>query len=208
MTTINAPPHTSSIDETTIKKVAELKVLDSKKGEVRFGSLFEEQKTVVIFIRHFFCGSCQAYITQLCNLVSDEALEKAGTRVVLVGSGETEAFDHFREMTGFKGNIYTNPSRDLFRAFGMTTTTQTTPAGETRKSYLTSTKTQVVLNSLWDIAKKPYLFFAKTGNLSQNGGELILGPGLQCSFASIMQHSEDHTELVDLMRVAGVQIAS
>lgn len=35
----------------------------------------------------------------------------------------------------------------------------------------------------------------KQGNFSQLGGEFILGPGLECSFASRMQHTEDRTSL-------------
>jgi hypothetical protein len=43
-------------DDATIAKVAELKVFTEKGDQVRFGDLFEGQKTIVIFIRHFFCG--------------------------------------------------------------------------------------------------------------------------------------------------------
>jgi hypothetical protein len=60
-------------DENTIKEAAEIEIFNAKGAAVKFGSLFEKQKTVVVFIRehldssrttfinlsntgHFFCG--------------------------------------------------------------------------------------------------------------------------------------------------------
>ena len=38
-------------DENTVKNAAEVKILDAKGSEIKFGSLFEEHKCVVVFIR-------------------------------------------------------------------------------------------------------------------------------------------------------------
>lgn len=38
-------------DENTVKKAAGVEILDSKGSEIKFGSLFEEHKCVVVFIR-------------------------------------------------------------------------------------------------------------------------------------------------------------
>lgn len=65
-------------DEQTLSRVSDLLIYNSKGEEVKFGSLFEENKTVVVFVRtfhdnrrvqlnkmlheplsgHFFCGVC------------------------------------------------------------------------------------------------------------------------------------------------------
>ncbi|KAF9528132.1 hypothetical protein CPB83DRAFT_854955 [Crepidotus variabilis] len=149
MTITTPATGSSSLDEATVREIAALKVLNSKQEEVIFGSIFEHQRTLVIFVRHFFCGSCQAYVTQLCNLVPQENLDKSGIRVVLIGSGGPEVFDYYREATGFRGDIYTNPTTELYRALRMTITTQTTPEDQTRKSYLTSSKLGNALGSIW-----------------------------------------------------------
>lgn len=41
-------------------KVRDVEIQNSKGEKTRFGSLFAEQKTIVVFVRHFFCGvSCR-----------------------------------------------------------------------------------------------------------------------------------------------------
>jgi hypothetical protein len=52
-------------------------------------------KVAVVFIRHFMCGLCQAYVHNL-SLVPPEALQKAGASVVVVGCGEWEVLQTYR----------------------------------------------------------------------------------------------------------------
>ncbi len=45
--------------------------------------------------------------------------------------------NHLTETTGFGGEIYTDPTRELYHKLGMTIgSVKTTPAGEERRSYL------------------------------------------------------------------------
>ncbi len=64
----------TTIDKKTLETAADIHVFDSQGGQVRFGDLFADQKTVIVFIRtptapicththsyltaegHFFCG--------------------------------------------------------------------------------------------------------------------------------------------------------
>ena len=39
--------------------VGQLPLLDETGRKVAFGSLYEHQRTIVVFIRHFHCGLCQ-----------------------------------------------------------------------------------------------------------------------------------------------------
>lgn len=40
------------------------------------------------------------------------------------------------ETTGFKGDVYANPSRSLYKALGLVENLQKTPAGQNKRSYL------------------------------------------------------------------------
>jgi len=42
------------------------------------------------------------------------------------------------------------------------------------------------------------------GNLSQLGGEFVLGPGLSCSFVARMSTTRAHTPIRDVLDAAGV----
>ncbi|KAF8621933.1 hypothetical protein AX15_007396 [Amanita polypyramis BW_CC] len=194
-------------DQETLSKASELTVYNSKGEEVKFGSLFEHSKTVVVFIRHFFCGSCNAYVGKLAE-IPQSAFDAANTKLVVIGCGDwapisAYAGTHFKhgpskflndltESANFSGVIYADPSRELYHTLGMTMETLArTPTGQTKRSYLTTSMFSNVIQSIWRGPLKHPNLIGKQGNISQLGGDFILGPGRSCSFASRMQHTED-----------------
>ncbi|KAF8228360.1 hypothetical protein L208DRAFT_1291813 [Tricholoma matsutake] len=192
-------------DADTIAKASALNVLDPSGNMLSFGSIFEEQRTIVVFIRHFFCG---AYVEGLANMVPQDALSKSNTKIVIIGCGGWEPLQSYAESTGFPGPLYADPTRELYHALGMTLETLArTPKGEERKSYLVLGPLQSTVKSIWSGPLTHPTQIGKHGNISQLGGEFIFGPGKQCSFASRMQHTEDHLEIPDLMKVANIELA-
>ncbi|KAH6910932.1 AhpC/TSA antioxidant enzyme-domain-containing protein [Coprinopsis sp. MPI-PUGE-AT-0042] len=167
-------------------------------------------KVAVVFIRHFMCGVCQAYVQNLTR-VPPEALQKAGAALVIVGCGEWEALKTYRgtfsasQITGFKGPIYADPSRALYHTLGMTyVNLETTPAGEAKPSYLDgSSRLGNLFQSVWRAVSHPKLI-GNSGNMSQNGGEFVFEDG-NCVYASRMRHTEDHIPAVKLMQLLGVE---
>jgi len=49
---------TDILSTETLEKVENFQVFDKDGKEVQFGSLYADQETLVIFIRHFLCGNC------------------------------------------------------------------------------------------------------------------------------------------------------
>jgi len=186
-----------------LAEVSKLEVFDVDGKKVCFGSLYQSQKTIVVFIRHFFCGACQQYTVALAS-ISQEALEQADTNIIIIGCGEWQPIRHYLETTGFHGQIYADPTRKLYHTLGMITNLDITPQGVPRKSYLQYSVFVNALRSTWMGPVKNPLLIGKQGHLSQLGGDFILGPGNQCSYASRMQHTEDHAEVADLLQAAGV----
>ncbi|EKM61529.1 uncharacterized protein PHACADRAFT_190701 [Phanerochaete carnosa HHB-10118-sp] len=192
-------------DESAISKAAELTVLDLTGQNVKFGDLFEDKKIVVIFIRHFFCGNCQAYVSQLAA-VEQEAFDKAGVSLLIIGCGDYQPIKNYADNTGFRGPIYADPTRALYHHFGLIENLNTTPADEEKKSYLAGqSRIGNALGSIWRGPLKNPHHMGKQGNISQLGGEFIFGPGNRCSYASRMKHTEDHVEVAELMKEAGVE---
>ncbi|KAI0789383.1 hypothetical protein C8Q75DRAFT_158108 [Abortiporus biennis] len=162
-------------DPHTIVRVSKQPVFDASGREVPFGNIFNERETIVVFIRHFFCGSCQAYVSQLAS-VHSEALERANKQLVIVGCGEFQAINAYAETTKFKGPIYTDPSRSLYRLLKLVDSNlKTTPAGQERKSYLYNLPfIRVLFGSLWSGPLKHPSLIGKQGNVSQLGAFLYL----------------------------------
>ncbi|GLB43806.1 putative ahpC/TSA antioxidant enzyme [Lyophyllum shimeji] len=207
MSTSTASTDTSIPNQETIAKASKLEIFDGEGNKVAFGSLFESQKTIVVFVRHFFCGSCQAYVEGLAS-VPKEPLEKANVSITVIGCGEWEPIKSYAESTRFHGPIYADPSRALYHTLGMTVENLSgTPAGQERRSYLTKNPIVNAMQSIWRGPLKHPSLIGKQGNISQLGGEFVFGPGLQCTFASRMKHTEDHVEIADLLKNAGVEVA-
>ncbi|KAL1730415.1 AhpC/TSA antioxidant enzyme-domain-containing protein [Schizophyllum commune] len=192
-------------DEATLASAAELDVYDAQGKKVKFGSIYGENKTVVVFIRHFLCGNCQSYVTALAQATSPVTLKTANVHLAVVGCGDPGFIREYAERTGFHGAMYADPDRQVFRALGMSVETlDRTPAGQEPKKYLP--QGNIVTRAVGGIAqafKNPSLL-GKQGKISQLGGEFVLGPGNVCTFASRMKHTEDHVEVDELLKHAGI----
>ncbi|KAK7437271.1 hypothetical protein VKT23_018716 [Stygiomarasmius scandens] len=192
-------------DQRVIEKVCDLELFDAKGKKIKFNTIIAGKKVIVVFIRHFFCGSCQQYVEQLAS-VPKEKLEGANIGLVVVGCGDWQPITHYAEETGFKGEIYAEPTRAIYRELGMISNMGGTPQGEERKSYLKRGPLFNALRSIWrGPLSKPSLI-GKQGNVAQLGGEFVFEPEKKCTFAYRMKHSEDHVEVVDLMKRAGVDL--
>jgi len=191
-------------DETTIKEASDLEIFDINGDKVKFGSIYASEKAIVVFIRHFFCGACQAYVEHLAT-VREEALEEAGTKIVVIGCGEWNVLKTYAETAKFKGQLFADPSRKLYHALGMDIENiERTPKGQPKPSYISLGLFRGIMQSIWRGPIKNPSFIGKNGNISQLGGEFIFSPGPQCTFASRMKHTEDHTEVSELMKQASV----
>ncbi|OCH90542.1 hypothetical protein OBBRIDRAFT_730608 [Obba rivulosa] len=190
-----------------LSDASKLSVYDNSGKQVEFGTLFHDQKTVVVFIRHFFCGVCfilaRQYVMQLAGVRKD-ALDQAGVKIVIVGCGEWSLIKNYCEATGFTGEMYADPSRALYRTFGLIQNLDLTPAGTEKRSYLSKSFLGNVVKSIWNGPLKNPQHIGKQGNITQLGADFVLGPGQECTFVWRMQHTEDHMEVADLMKEAGV----
>ncbi|KAF8079404.1 AhpC/TSA antioxidant enzyme-domain-containing protein [Lyophyllum atratum] len=189
-------------DSDTISSAAKLDVLNVNGEKVAFGTLFEKQKTIVVFIRG---RKMQAYVEGLAS-VSKEALRSANVKIVVIGCGEWKPIRTYAEKTNMVGSIFADPSRALFHTLGMNIENlDGTPAGQDRRGYLKQAPLLNAMQSIWNGPLKNPSLIGKQGNISQLGGEFIFGPGLQCNFAARMKHTEDHIEIPDLLKEAGVE---
>ncbi|KAI0706090.1 hypothetical protein BC835DRAFT_1312193 [Cytidiella melzeri] len=196
-------------DAESVRKAYELELLDSTGQKVKFGTLIGDTgRTVVVFIRHFFCGSCQAYVSQLAQIKGD-ALEIAHVRLVVIGCGNYQPIKEYEQKTGYKKAIYTDATRALFKHFGLIESLEVTPSDQPMKSYLAGrSRLANTLSSIWNGPLQHPHHIGKQGKFSQLGGDFIFGPDSHCSFAYRMHHTEDHTEIAELMKHAGVQLTT
>ena len=79
-----------------MRAAANLTVQDAAGTHVRFGALFENQRTIVIFIRHFWCPLCQDYMHGLMRAADPKALAAARVRLVIISNGAHTIIPSYR----------------------------------------------------------------------------------------------------------------
>lgn len=104
--------------------------------QVTFGSLFESQPTIVIFIRHFWCPLCQDYMSSVNSFLGPKTTCENGhrdikgfaalghdaetpVRFVVISNGAHGMIAKYRQIFGLFFKVYTDPSLALYRALGM-----------------------------------------------------------------------------------------
>lgn len=73
-----------------------LPILDSHGQSVEFGSIMQARgKTVVIFVRHWWCGLCVQYMEQLASIPKSRYTSRR-IKLVIVGCGSPELIEPYK----------------------------------------------------------------------------------------------------------------
>ncbi|KAG8970210.1 hypothetical protein FRC03_010400 [Tulasnella sp. 419] len=198
-------PMSEHVDPLALKAVADMPIIDSRGNTIPFGRIYEYQRTVVVFIRNFLCGMCHNYVSLLAQ-IPDEALDAAGTKIVIICCGDWRQIPKYRESTAFRGLVYADPKCNIYNALGMIKDLVVPPKSEPRRSYVPNNYRAAVMKGITEGLKQPVASLTgKAGNWAQLGGDFILGPGDVCDYAHRMRHTMDHIEISDLMRIADIR---
>ncbi|KII85110.1 hypothetical protein PLICRDRAFT_145799 [Plicaturopsis crispa FD-325 SS-3] len=205
-----ASPSVNLFEENTLpstealERAAELLVVAESGVRVPFGDLWRGQKTVVIFIRHFWCPLCQDYMTSISKNVDPAVLKEKGMSLVIISNGSHGMIKKYRQIFRTPFAVFTDPSMQVYSALGMTLRTVNPGPNSERGGYVhhgfSSGIAMVVLNAL----KVGMPVWEKGGDVSQLGGEFVLGPGLTCSYAHRMTTTRSHAPIVQVLAAAGV----
>ena len=91
-------------------------------GDTPPGSENEElppiTKTVVFFIRHFWCGQCQDYTFASLSLLDPLTIRRAGIRVVVISNGSWKIIKAYRRILKCPFPIYVDGPRNLYHLLG------------------------------------------------------------------------------------------
>jgi len=128
---------------TQLSQAASLPVYAEDGRKQSFGSLFEKQKTVVIFIRHFWCPLCQDYMSVVKSTVTPNMIvaggwSKAGAEIdedevvwkrrdtevekigfVVISNGAHAMIAKYRQIFSLPFRVFTDPSLAIYKLLGM-----------------------------------------------------------------------------------------
>ncbi|KAJ6501043.1 AhpC/TSA antioxidant enzyme-domain-containing protein, partial [Mycena vitilis] len=201
------PPDFDAFDESRLPthqqllEAAELPVISESGVRVPFGNLWQGQETIVCFIRHFWCPLCQDYMFSISRNVSPDILRSAGMDLVVISNGSFEMIKSYRRIFRTPFALYTDPSHKVYNTLGMSLQTlEKGPRGNYVRHGLVGGIGMVVANAV----KVGMPVWKQGGEISQLGGEFVLGPGMTCSWVHRMKFTRNHIPILEVLEMAGV----
>ncbi|KAJ6020529.1 hypothetical protein N7540_006033 [Penicillium herquei] len=192
----------------SFQKSKEYTVLDKKGKAHTFKSLYdgsESTRVLIIFIRHFFCGSCQEFISSLSQAITPSDLQNLTSppSIIVIGCGDPGLIDFYATETKCPYPIYADPERKLYKEFGLVSNY----GMGARPEYFRRSMPRLIAESMMQTLKHIGTgLMTKGGESSQNGGEFIFedgagSEGKSLSWCHRMTNTRDHLGMEELKQV-------
>jgi hypothetical protein len=187
-------------------RAAGLPLFDEDGNIVEFGTVFENRRTLICFLRHWLCPFCQMF-SQSLQHIDPLPLETAKLDLVVVGQGHWHVTKSYKEVMKIPSwvKMYSDPSRKIYKALGMTLRTNDKGPACAKPDYQTmgifKASMVAIKKGVIDMPLRP------PGDLMLLGGEFILGPGLHCSFTHRMVTTRGHLDLPRILVQAGCDLS-
>ncbi|XP_030593894.1 peroxiredoxin-like 2C isoform X1 [Archocentrus centrarchus] len=191
---------TSSV-EINLKDVENCLIYDGNGVSIPFRTLYQDRKSVIIFVRNFLCYSCKEYVDDL-GKIPREVLEDAEIRLVVIGQSAHRHIEQFCLLTGYPYEIYVDPERCIYQKLGMKREETFTGSAQP-SSHVKSGVFMGQMKSVWRAMTSPAFDFQ--GDLHQQGGAIIAGPGSHVHFSHFDMNRLDHMPINWLLQLAGIQ---
>jgi hypothetical protein len=118
--------------------------------------------------------------------------ETAGLRLAVIGNGEASHIPGFRKATGFTGEVYTDPDKEIYKSLDFR-------RGMGSMVGLKSVK------SLMGSVLSGHFSPGVQGDALQQGGVLIAGPGETAGLAIRNREAGDYPGVEELLAAAGAE---
>ncbi|XP_061623746.1 peroxiredoxin-like 2C isoform X1 [Phyllopteryx taeniolatus] len=184
-----------------LRNVEDCFIYDRHGKSIPFKSLYQDRKSIIIFVRNFLCYSCKEYVDDLSK-IHKEILEDAEVSLVVIGQSAHRHIQPFCSLTGYAHEIYVDPERIIYRKLGMKREEKFTISAQP-SPHVKSGIFMGQMKSIWRAMTSPAFDFQ--GDLHQQGGAIIAGPGSQVHFSHFDMNHLDHMPINWLLQLAGVQ---
>lgn len=123
-----------------------------------------------------------------------------GVRVVAIGCSPTKFIRPFQKETGFPYELYCDPKREVYNAAGFVRVLG--GLGDSKSPHAKSSVAGGIMKSAWRALKTAS---PSQGDVKQQGGAFVLGPGDQLIYAHQDANPADHCPIDKLLQEAGLE---
>jgi peroxiredoxin len=171
--------------------LAKLTVLDGDGRAIALGSLWADHVAILVFIRHFGCIHCRDHVVTLARNL--DRLEATGARMIVIGNGSPSFIAGFRDETGWKGPLYTDPTLAAYRA------------AELQRGVLKTVDPRGLLGAARALASGRRQGRTQ-GDQWQQGGVVVVAPGDRVIWQHASERAGDNANTTEI--VAALALAS
>ncbi|XP_013127331.1 thioredoxin-like protein AAED1 isoform X3 [Oreochromis niloticus] len=161
-----------------LRDVEDCLIYDRHGVSIPFKTLYQDRKSVIIFVRD------------------------AEIRLVVIGQSAYHHIESFCLLTGYPYEIYVDPGRRIYQKLGMkreeTFTDSAQPSPHVKSGIFMGQ-----IKTIWRAMTSPAFDFQ--GDLHQQGGAIIAGPGSKVHFSHLDMNRLDHMPINWLLQLAGAQ---
>lgn len=136
--------------------------------------------------------------------VDPEALRHAGLDLVFVGLGSPAMIKSYKQIWRMPFLIYTDPTLRLHAALGMTRRTQDAGSEFERGEYARHGPLGGLAMVVRNAIRVGMPVWEKGGDVTQLGGEFVLGPGPTCLYTHRMRTTRSHAPILHVLSAAGL----
>ncbi|CAN9429696.1 unnamed protein product [Alternaria alternata] len=162
-----------------LSEALKIDVYDRKGKTKALGDLVKGQRTVLVFIRHFF---------------------------LVVGCGSHQPIDTYATNSSSKYPIYTDPTLRLHKLFKFKSNLAEGKAGNEQRDYMRnagSTVSRIFGGIKGALGNLQHV--NSVGPKALNGGEVVLSADGECEYMYRMQNTVDHTNISELAKMIGAE---
>lgn len=174
-----APSH-----ETSRHPLTDLSVFDSSGSPVALRSLWQQQATILVFVRHFGCIFCREHIAEVEKHLDD--IRSAGGDALAIGNGTVKDLSEFLAEDQPALPVLTDPSKESYRALGF-------------KRGLGSVLGPKVFTRGLSARRRGHKQSRTKGDPLQQGGVLIMAPGDRELYCYRSTRAGDHPPMDEVL---------
>ncbi|KAJ4397528.1 hypothetical protein N0V93_001759 [Gnomoniopsis smithogilvyi] len=194
--------HRQLPDDKALAEAGDVMIKDKEGNSLPFKSLWtgkpENERQLIVFVRHFFCGSCKQYLQALNESLPSSSLSEANITLAIIGCGQPVGIPLYAKETNSSCALYTDPSLRTHELLGMKSNMRTS---KVKPDYIKQSLLENIVNSAQVALTSGHAFSG--GPPGQNGGEWLFQGG-QLKWCHRMRNSTDHTEVKELKAVLGM----
>ncbi len=159
-------PQVTNENKVRILELSQCEISNEAGEKFKFGSLWQQQTGIFVFLRHFACLMCRSHAKEVWRN-RDKYLDGGRSQLYFIGNGQPHFIKQFKEDLDLEqANIYTDPSLKSFHASGF------------NRGFLATLGPRGLTNGLKTMMKgeRQGAYEKAAGDLWQLGGILAINP--------------------------------